>query len=186
MPGSNAKPRLLLAPLLLASGCSSPPQYTEPPLAQTIRLTPEHARTRLRIAVERRWPGPPGPPSHYQFNDQLSATATLRWIHLGPDPAPSVVELSATGPIEAQKQATAIYPNRDQSAGVYGQFQFEQCQPRCIVELDLAWHHAPAGELEVTWNVQASRSAWKSRGVYRSQNWQFRVVPLDRPAIATD
>ena len=156
--------------------------YTEAPMQTELRLTPGRNLLHLQANIEPHWPAPPDTSEgQWRIHDHLSASATLRWINLGPDPAPSVVELRATVPglpEPAQPITQVLRPNRDGSASLYTNFDFDRCTTPCRVDLELAWHHAPSGELRVDWNISATRNASRARPS-GSYNWNYRVVPVE-------
>lgn len=167
---------------MTTAGCLPSADHTELPMSDSSRLVLDQPRTRVRVLVEKRW----STESEHrgdQRNDYLNVNATVRWIRLGEHAKPSVVELQGQGPRAAAPSAVAVFPNVDTWASTSTQFDFEQCQPRCTFDLELSWHHADSGELEVDWSVQATRTVWR-RGARRSQTWNFHVVAVEPLAIA--
>lgn len=181
---------LVLVSLLgVVPGCSRRSttygSHSEPPMESEQRLTPEHNVMRLRVRIEPHWPEEPElRVGQWQTNDQLSAYVTLRWINLGPDPAPSVVELQAIGADASEPTAVLLRPNVDGSASMSSPIDFARCGTPCIMELEAAWHHAPTGELRIHWNVSANHNAYRSKPS-ASYNLAYAVESIEAVTSAS-
>jgi hypothetical protein len=186
---------LVLAGLALpAAGCESHPyeHHSEPPMVSEVRLTPQHDIVRVRATLEPHGAEPSDAnPEQWSVSDQLYASFTLRWINLGPDPAPSVVELVGMGPMPKQTLAVIVEPNDDTSIALSSVFDYDGCGTPCTVDLELAWHHAPAGELQVDWSVTASRTGYREQ-TSSSYAWDYHLTPFEievqghAPVVAVD
>lgn len=168
---------LVVLSCLCATACARSHYHSEIPAKQELRFEPQHSKTaRVRVIVERGWQDELPSGRRWQSSEQISATVTLNWIHLGPDPAPSVVQLSARGPAHFEPQAVALLPNTPQWGSLYADFDYERCQPRCVFDLEISWYHAQSGELRASFDITAQRNAYTNGFPYRSHHWDYRVT----------
>lgn len=185
---------VLVGLTLPAAGCESHPhdQRSEPPMVSEVRLTTQHDIVRVRATLEPHGAEPSdAKPEQWSVSDQLHASFTLQWINLGPDPAPSVVELVGMGPVPQKKLAVIVEPNHAASIVLSSTFDYDRCSAPCTVDLELAWHHAPTGELQVDWSVTASRTGYREQTA-TSYVWDYHLTPFEievqghAPVMAAD
>ena len=151
--------------------------HTEPPMQTETRLTPQRNTLRLRTVLEPHWPHQPDTTlGKWEVHDTFTVSVSVQWVNLGPDPAPSVVELRSAGSGSLAETALMVDANEGGNALLTTTFDFDSCGTPCAFNLDLVWHHAPSGELHVDWHVLASRSAYRDKP-RTSYTLGYRVIP---------